>query len=107
MSSLLNLIPFLNPIYNFYFGQVHKYQVYIYTFLVDCGHFELSGANDNCYLEAVHISRSDKPLKQNHYITVLETHDVTKISLFLHFWSSYSDMSDISYFEHDSLLSYC
>ena len=39
-------------------------------FLVHCGHFELSGAND--FLKQCHIPRSDKPLKWNHYINVLQ-----------------------------------
>ena len=46
----------------FYFEQVHEYQVY--TFLVDCGHFELSGTNG--ILKPYHIARSDQSLKWNH-----------------------------------------
>ena len=41
---------------------------YSYTFLIDCEHFELWSK----YIKQRHIVRSNKPLKWNHYITLLQ-----------------------------------
>ena len=65
--SIVIKTKFLFQACNFYFEQVHKYQEY--TFLFDCGHFELSGAND--ILKHCQTARSDKSLKQNYCINVL------------------------------------
>ena len=41
-----------------------------YNFLIYCGYFELSRANG--ILKQCHIAGSDKSLKGNHYINVLQ-----------------------------------